>query len=100
MLIRISQVYHFNPSFRTTLLSIMFMLVYDYPHPRRPKPPRQVDNALGIILTRQHHTYGDPVRGFVHLQNVRRIFLKSIELKFSGENGTNIRYPKKRTMYT
>ena len=79
----------------------MFMLVWDYPSARRPmRPPPQVDNELGVILTSQHHTYGDPVRGFVHLQNVRRIFLESIELKFSGENGTNIRYPKKRTVYT
>lgn len=78
----------------------MFMLVYDYPYARRPMPPRKVDNALAIVLSSQHHTYGDPVRGFVHLQNVRRIFLGSIELKFSGENGTSIRYPKTRTVLT
>src|SRR5579871_1984197 len=78
----------------------MFMLVYDYPYARKPIPPRRLDNAIDIVLTSQHHTYGDPVRGFLHLRNIRRIFLESIELKFSGENGTNIRYPKKRTVYT
>jgi len=78
----------------------MFMLVFDYPSARKPMAPRQVDNRLCVILTSQHHTYGDPVRGFVHLQNARRIFLESIELKFFGENGTNIRYPKKRSVYT
>jgi hypothetical protein len=79
---------------------MFMMLVFDYPSARRPMPPRQVDNRLAVILTSQHHTYGDPVRGFVHLQNVRRIFLESIELKFFGENGTNIRYPKKRPVFT
>lgn len=63
-------------------------------------PPRHVDNKLGITMSTQHHTYGDPVRGFVHMQNERRIFLESIELKFSGENGTSIRYPMKRAVYT
>lgn len=62
--------------------------------------PRKVDNRLYIELTTIHHTYGDPVRGSVHFENVRKVFIEALELKFSGECGTNIRYPIKRQVWT
>lgn len=62
--------------------------------------PRKTDNRLYIALSSVHHTYGDPVRGIVHFENVRQVFLESLELKFGGECGTNIRYPLKRQVWT
>lgn len=62
--------------------------------------PRKIDNRLYIVLSSVHHTYGDPVRGIVHLENARQVFLESLQLKFGGECGTNIRYPCKRQVWT
>ena len=61
---------------------------------------RKSDNRVYITTTSVHHTYGDPVRGVVHFENARQVFLESLELKFTGECGTNIRYPVKRQVWT
>jgi len=61
---------------------------------------RKNDNRVYVITTTAHHTYGDPVRGVVHFENARQVFLESLELKFGGECGTNIRYPVKQQVWT